>query len=116
MKKEKLKKDKLALRPKVIQVLLEEFEFRRRNDLHYSIRRFAYDIGMNHIHLNQVLLNQRGLSRKKAELISKTFNLSYAGRKRFYLLVSAACSRSILARNLALMGLKNSLMNRLRRD
>jgi len=104
-----MKKIKNELRLKLIKVILDEFEYRRRKDLHYSIRRFAFDVGMNHVHLNQVLLNQRGLSRKKAELISRQFNLDYAGRKRFYLLVSASCARSVLARNLALMGLKNRL-------
>lgn len=104
---EKLEKLKMELRKKLIEVILDEYRFRRYKDLSYSIRRFASDIGMNHIHLNQVLLNQRGLSRKKAEHISGQFNLDYKGRRRFYLLVSASCARSVIARNLAAMGLKN---------
>lgn len=98
---------RLELRLKVIEVLLNEFKFRRNSVLHYSIRSFARDMGMNHVHLNQVLLNQRGLSRKKAEIIAREFNLNYAGRLQFYRLVSASCARSVLARNLAFMGLKN---------
>lgn len=107
LKNEELKSKKLEIRKKVIQVFLKEFKIRREADLHYSIRRFASDIGMNHIHLNQVLLSQRGLSRLKAEIISRKFKLNIDERKRFYLLVSASCARSVLQRNLALMGLEN---------
>lgn len=102
---------RLELRLKVIEVLINEFKFRRSTELHYSIRSFARDIGMNHVHLNQVLLNQRGLSLKKAEIITREFNLNYAGRLHFYRLVSASCARSVLARNLAMMGLKAKIVS-----
>lgn len=105
-KKQISNKDRLIIRLKLIEVILEEFKFRRGKDLHYSIRKFASDIDMNYVHLSQVLQNQRGLSRKKAEHISMKFNLSMKGRRRFYLLVSAV-GKSGFKSNLAVMGLRN---------
>ncbi len=104
---EKIRQLQSGLRKQVVEVILKEFKFRRYNDIKYSIRKFAADIGMNHVHLSQVLLDRRGLSRKKAEQISVKFNLDYEGRIRFFRLVSA-CGRSKLKRNMALMGLKNA--------
>jgi len=115
IRKHLLDHEKLKIRLKVIAVLLDEFKFRRHNNINYSIRSFASDIGMNYVHLSQVLRNQQGLSRKKAEQITREFNLNITERRRFHLLV-AACGRSILKRNLALMGLRNNLVNRLRSD
>lgn len=103
----KLKDFKPELRQKVIEVIVKEYQFRRYHNISYSIRKFASDIGLNHVHLSQILRNDRGLSRAKAEEISRTFNLDLKGRKRFQLLVGA-CGRSVLKRNLALMGLRNS--------
>lgn len=105
--KEKIKQLQSEFRKQVVEVILKEFRFRRYHDIKYCIRKFAVDIGMNHVHLSQVLLDQRGLSRKKAEQISEKFNLDYEGRIRFFRLVSA-CGRSKLKRNMALLGLKNA--------
>lgn len=104
----KLKEFKPELRQKVIEVILQEYRLRRYKDLNYSIRKFAFDIGMNYVHLSQVLQNQRGLSRAKAEKITREFKLTIKERRRFHLLVGA-CGKSVLKRDLALMGLRNSL-------
>ena len=111
----KLKKFKPELRQKVIDVILQEYRLRRYKDINYSLRKFASDIGMNHVHLSQVLQNQRGLSRAKAEQITREFNLNIKERRRFHLLVGA-CGRSVLKRNLALMGLRNSLNSNSKND
>lgn len=111
----KHKKFKPELRQKVIDVIKQEYRLRRYEDFKYSLRKFALDIGMNHVHLSQVLQNQRGLSRKKAEQITQKFNLNIKERRRFHLLVGA-CGKSVLKRNLALMGLRNSLVNESKRE
>lgn len=101
------KKNIKSLRADFIIVLKNEFYYRRTKDINYSLRRFASDLGLNPMHLCNILRNNRGLSRKKAELISLKLNISHDERRRFHLLVSAASARSKLARNLARMGLKN---------
>lgn len=99
-------------RTEFIIYLLNEFNFRRMKDVHYSLRKYAADLELNPTHLSNILRNKRGLSRKKAELISRKFNLSYIERRRFHLLVSATSARSKLARNLAKQGLKNDLIRK----
>ncbi len=63
------------------------------------------------MHLSYVLRGQRGLSRKKAEVISKVLRLSYGDRKKFLQIVSALSARSIRERNLAQLGLRNYFLS-----
>ncbi|MES2803429.1 MAG: hypothetical protein V4654_13120 [Bdellovibrionota bacterium] len=104
------KKINRSRRTEFISILASELSFRRTKDMHYSLRQFAADIDLNPMHLSNILKNKRGLSRKKAEIISRKFNLSHAERRRFHLLVSATSARSKFARNLATLGLKNDLI------
>lgn len=105
----KEKETTLIFKQQFINIILKEFELRKRKSLHYSLRQFARDLNINPMHLSNVLRGTRGISRSKAEEISKTFNLKYEERIHFYRLVSASCGRSKLKRNLAKMGLKNEL-------
>ncbi len=91
-----------------INILKEEFHLRRKTNSFYSLRSFAADLKLDPIHLSRIFRNKKGLSRKKAETISRKLRLTYEERCRFNLLVSASSARSKLARNLARMGLKNN--------
>lgn len=95
-------------RIKYIEILKEEFVQRRLKNTFYSLRSFAKDLELDPMHLSNILSNKRGLSRRKAEFVSRNlFHLRYSERRRFLLLVSAASGRSRFERNLAKMGLKN---------
>lgn len=96
-----------------IEFLKNEFSYRRAKDTFYSLRNFAIDLELEPGHLSRILRNQRGLSRKKAELIArKLTHLNYSERKRFLRLVSATSGRSKFERNLAKMGLKHEELRR----
>lgn len=96
-------------RQSYIQILKQEFQQRRGSNHTYSLRDFAKDINLNYSHLSYVLNAQRGLSRKKAELVARKLNhLNFAQRQEFLLIVSSVSARSRFARNLSRMGLKNN--------
>lgn len=95
-------------RSEYIKILHKEFLTRKEQDIYYSLRQFARDLEVDFSHLGYVLRNERGFSRRKAELISrKLTHLNYPDRKNFIRLVSAASARSRFEKNLAKMGLKN---------
>ncbi len=95
-------------RSEYIKILHREFLTRKTKDIHYSLRQFALDLEVDFSHLGYVLRNERGFSRRKAELISKKLtHLNFTERKKFVRLVSATSARSKFERNLAKMGLKN---------
>ncbi len=106
------KKENPKIRQKYIDILIREFNLHRSKNKFYSLRKLAADLGLNYSHLSKVLSNSRGLSQEKAETISAKLCLSFDERIRFMRLVSASCSRSKLKRNLAKMGLKNSLIQK----
>lgn len=96
-------------RQSYIKILKQEFLSRRAADYSYSMRNFAKDLNLNHVHLSYILNDQRGLSRKKAELVArKLTHLNIQQRQEFLLTVSSVSARSRFARNLAKMGLKNN--------
>lgn len=91
-----------------IRILKQEFLVRRGKDHTYSMRDFAKDLQLTHSHLSYILNDQRGLSRRKAEVASrKLSHLNFSQRQEFLLIVSAVSSRSQFRRNMAKMGLKN---------
>lgn len=91
-----------------IQILKKEFLQRRQTNHTYSMRTFAKDLDLNYSHLSYILNGDRGLSRKKAEVVArKLSHLNFSQRQEFLLLVSSVSARSRFARNLARMGLKN---------
>ena len=67
-------------RAKYIKILTEKFKQRRALNLYYSLRNFARDLNLDHKHLSRILKNQKGLSRKKAEIISRKLNLPFNER------------------------------------
>lgn len=91
-----------------IKLLKRGYELRKKRNSRYSIRKYAKDLELTPMHLSYILRGQRGLSRKKAEVISKVLRLSYADRKKFLQIVSALSARSFRERNLAQLGLRNS--------
>lgn len=96
-------------RQSYIQILKQEFQYRRGSNHAYSLREFAKDINLNYSHLSYILSDQRGLSRRKAEFVArKLTHLNIKQRQEFLLKVSSASARSRFARNLARMGLKNN--------
>lgn len=101
------KKHLPAERVKYINFLVEEFMYRRTVNIYYSLRNFARDLELDHRHLGRILKNEKGLSRRKAEVISRKLNLPFNERRKFNLLVSAASARRQFERNLAAYGLKN---------
>lgn len=95
-------------RQSYIQIIKREFQHRRYINHTYSMRAFAAELNLNYSHLSYVLNDQRGLSRRKAEIIAtKLTHLNISQRREFLLLVSANSARSRFARNLSKMGLKN---------
>lgn len=101
-------KNKNMTRSEYIKILNIEFAHRKKVDIFYSLRKFAFDLEIDFSHLGYVLRNERGLSRRKAEMVAlKLTHLNYQQRKEFLLLVSACSARSRFERNLARMGLKN---------
>lgn len=106
-------------RSKYIKILQKEFSTRREANIYYSLRQFALDLEVDFSHLGYVLRNERGFSRRKAELISrKLTHLNFSERKSFIRLVSAASGKSRFEKNLAKMGLKNDefLLSRKKRS
>ena len=104
-----MKRNYCLHRARYTEILKEEFIQRRTKDIFYSLRSFAKDLELNPIHLSNILANKRGLSRRRAEVVSRQLrHLNFEERRKFLLLVSAASARSSFARNLAKMGLKNA--------
>lgn len=93
-----------------VKILLEELSFRKQMNFHYSIRQYARDLDLNPMHLSNILRGNRGLSKRKAEVVARTLHKNYKERIRFLRLVTASCARSKLARNMAKLGLKNEFM------
>ena len=103
-------------RSQYIKILQQEFLKRKEQDIYYSLRQFALDLEVDFSHLGYVLRNERGFSRKKAEVISrKLTHLNYRDRKKFVRLVSAASGRSRFEKKLAKMGLKNDELLRFKK-
>lgn len=93
-----------------VSLLEKYFELRKRRNPRYSLRKYAKDLELTPMHLSYILRGQRGLSRKKAEVIAKVLRLSYADRKKFLQIVSALSARAARERNLAQLGLRNSIL------
>lgn len=93
-----------------ISILQRYFELRKKRNPRYSLRKYAKDLELTPMHLSYILRGQRGLSRKKAEVITKVLRLSYADRKKFLQIVSALSARAYRERNLAQLGLRNSIL------
>lgn len=94
-----------------VVILKRGYELRKARNPRYSHRKYAKDLELTPMHLSYILRGQRGLSRKKAEVISKVLRLSYADRKKFIWIVSALSARAFRERNLAQLGLRNSLLS-----
>ena len=94
-----------------VVLLKQGFELRKKRNPRYSLRKYAKDLGLTPMHLSYILRGQRGLSRKKAEPIIQFLRLSFADRKKFLLLVSVLSGRAFTERNLAQLGLRNSLIS-----
>lgn len=94
-----------------VVILKRGYELRKARNPRYSLRKYAKDLELTPMHLSYILRGQRGLSRKKAEVISKVLRLSYADRKKFIWIVSALSARAFRERNLAQLGLRNSLLS-----
>lgn len=96
-------------RIKYIEILKQEFLQRRQKNYTYSMRQFAAELNLDFSHLGYILRDQRGLSRRKAEVVArKLTHLNIQQRQEFLLIVSSVSARSRFARNLAKMGLKNN--------
>lgn len=93
-----------------VSLLEKYFELRKRRNPRYSLRKYAKDLELTPMHLSHILRGQRGLSRKKAEVIAKVLRLSYADRKKFLQIVSALSARAYRERNLAQLGLRQSML------
>lgn len=93
-----------------ISLLKQYFELRKKRNPRYSLRRYAKDLELTPMHLSYILRGQRGLSRKKAEAITKVLRLSHSDRKKFLQLVSALSARAFRERNLAQLGLRNLML------
>lgn len=93
-----------------VSLLEKYFELRKRRNPRYSLRKYAKDLELTPMHLSYILRGQRGLSRKKAEVIAKVLRLSYADRKKFLQIVSALSARAYRERNLAQLGLRQSML------
>lgn len=93
-----------------VSLLEKYFELRKRRNPRYSLRKYAKDLELTPMHLSHILRGQRGLSRKKAEVIAKVLRLSYADRKKFLQIVSALSARAYSERNLAQLGLRQSML------
>ena len=93
-----------------ISILKKYLDLRKRRDPRYSLRRYAKDLELTPMHLSYILRGQRGLSRKKAEVVAKVLKLSYTDRKMFLQIVSALNGRALRERNLAQLGLRNLMI------
>lgn len=93
-----------------ISLLKRYFELRKKRNPRYSLRKYAKDLELTPMHLSYILRGQRGLSRKKAEVVAQVLRLSYADRKKFLQIVSALSARAFRERNLAQLGLRNSML------
>lgn len=94
-----------------VVILKRGYELRKTRNPRYSLRKYAKDLELTPMHLSYILRGQRGLSRKKAEIISKVLRLSYSDRKKFLWIVSALSARAFRERNLAQLGLRNSQLS-----
>ena len=99
-------------RQKYADILLDILKFRKVTNPFYSLRAFAKDLGLDPKHLCLIIKNKKGLSRSKAELISRKLNLSLGDQKLFIWLVCAASGRSSKTRNMAKMSIKNEKIRR----
>jgi uncharacterized protein (TIGR02147 family) len=88
------------------QVLRDEFLARKQTDLHYSMRKFAKDLGINYVHLSYVLRGQRGISPEKARQVGAALGLQPMGRQWFTFLVASQSARGKGKKNMARQGLR----------
>ena len=93
-----------------VALLMKAFELRKKRNSKYSLRRYARDLELTPMHLSYILRGQRGLSRKKAEVVATVLRLSYKDRKKFLQIVSALSARAFRERNLAQLGLRNGMI------
>lgn len=93
-----------------VSLLKKYFELRKKRNSRYSLRKYAKDLELTPMHLSYILRGQRGLSREKAEVIARVLRLSYKDRKTFLQIVSALSARAFRERNLAQLGLRNSML------
>lgn len=94
-----------------VSLLKKYFALRKKRNPRYSLRKYAKDLEITPMHLSYILRGQRGLSRRKAEIVAKVLRLSYKDRKTFLQIVSALSARASGERNLAQLGLRNSLIS-----
>lgn len=93
-----------------VSLLKKYFALRKKRNPRYSLRKYAKDLELTPMHLSYILRGQRGLSRQKAEVVAQVLRLSYADRKKFLHIVSALSARAFRERNLAQLGLRNSML------
>ena len=76
------------------QMLLREYELRKKRNPMYSMRAFAASIGIQASKLSEILNLKKGLSTGKAQQIAEALHLSEKQKKLFFLFVEAEHSRS----------------------
>lgn len=87
-------------------IIKAEFAIRRKLKPFYSLRSFAKDLRINPMHLSNILVGKRGLSKEKALMIGAALGLKAKEREYFRFLVSVQSGRSKSERTLATQGLK----------
>lgn len=87
--------------PTFRKALEDLFEQKKALDPTYSLRRFAFDIGLTPSHLSDVLSKRRGLSSAKAVEIAERLSLKDFDRQDFIDLVEKEGARSAHDRELA---------------
>lgn len=84
-----------------IEIIREEFLKRRSENITYTLRQFANDLGIKERHLGKIMTGEKGLSKVNAFAIGGRLGLGPRGAKEFRFLVSAESGRSRYERNLA---------------
>lgn len=91
------------------QIILAEFERRRKRNHGYSMRAFSRDLSLSPSRLGEILRGKVGLSENRAALISEKLHLSEAGKLMFIDLVQSEHSRSPISRSAAQRRIKDRM-------
>ena len=91
------------------EIIQAEFEKRRTKDLFYSLRKYAKDLGLNPMHLSNLLKGKRGLSDTSASKVALRLGLEGSLASAFILLAATESGRSKARRRSAKLILQKRL-------